>query len=306
MSAALRTSTADLSHEEWLELRQLGVGGSDAAAVLGLSPYKTNFALWEEKTGLRAPEDLSDNEAVHWGNVLEEPVAQEFARRTGRKVRRVNAMLRHPEHPFMLANIDREIVAEDGGKPEILECKTAGHWAANSEQWGPTDTDLVPAPYLVQTMHYLAVTGRDRARIAALIGGQELRLYTVERNEDLIAALIEREREFWHAVETRTAPAIIDLADAKRAFPISVEGEIDCFGRSDVFDAVLDLREQKRLHKAADDQIKTLQGIIAGFMGERSTLTRLGDRLLTWKTQSRKGYTVPESTARIMRLAGEK
>jgi putative phage-type endonuclease len=306
MSAALRISTAEMPHEEWLQLRRQGIGGSDAAAVLGLNPYKTNFALWEEKVGAREPDDLSENEAVHWGNVLEEPVAQEFARRTGRKVRRVNALLRHPEHPFMIANLDREVVAEDDGKPEILECKTAGHWAANSEQWGPSGTDLVPKPYLVQAMHYLAVTGRTRAHVAALIGGQELRLYTVERNEELIAAMIERERAFWKMVETRTAPTIIDIADAKRAFPVSLEGEIDCLGHSDVFDAALQLREQTRLRKAADDRIKSLQGVIGGFMGERDTLTRLGDRLLTWKTQSRKGYTVPESTARIMRLAGEK
>ena len=306
MTAALRVSTSDMPREEWLALRQQGVGGSDAAAALGLSPYKTNFALYEEKVGLREPDDLSENEAVQWGNFLEEPIAQEFARRTGRKVRRMNALLRHPQYPWMLANLDREIVAEGDGKPEILEVKTAGLWASRSEQWGESGSDRIPEPYLVQVQHYLAVAGRERAHVAALIGGQELRLYVVDRNEELISFLIEGERAFWHAVETKTAPKIIDIADAKRAFPLSQEAAIDCIGHSDIYEAVNELREQSRVKTAAEKRVKIAQGVIAGFMADRDTLTYLGDRLLTFKTQTRKGFTVAESTSRVMRLVGEK
>jgi putative phage-type endonuclease len=303
MTAAARTSTVDMPREEWLALRNTGIGSSDAASVVGLNPYKSNFALYEEKVGLREPDDLSDNEAVHWGLVLEEPIAQEFAVRTGRKVRRVNALLRHPDYPFMLANLDRELVAEDGDEPEILECKTAGLWAANAEEWGPDESDEVPERYLIQVMHQLAVRGRRRAHVAALIGGQELRIYTIRRNETLIAALIEKEKEFWRAVQTRTAPTIIDLSDARRAFPISREGEIEA--TAEIFDAVLRLREAKRVEKETSDDVKRLQGLIAGFMGEHDTLVRGGRKILTWRTIERKEYSVAPSSFRQFRLVGE-
>jgi putative phage-type endonuclease len=303
MTAALRVSTVGMSHEDWLQLRNKGIGGSDAASVLGLNPYKSNFALWEEKVGLREPDDLSENEAVLWGNLLEPIVAEEFARRTGRKTRRVNALLRNPQHPFMLANLDREVAAEDGGEPEILECKTAGLWAAKAEEWGPSGTDLVPERYLCQAMHYLAVTGRKRAHLASLIGGQELRIYTVNRNDELISVLIERESEFWSQVEKHVAPIILDLADAKRRFPISQEAEIEA--NTETFDAYLELCAAKRDEKSATATVKALQGKIGGYMGDRDTLMRHGQRLLTWKTVERKGYSVAPSSTRQFRLVGE-
>jgi len=303
VTAPLRTSTLDMPREEWLALRSTGIGSSDAASVVGLNPWKTNFQLFEEKTGLREPDDLSDNEAVRWGTILEEPIAQEFATRTGRKIRKVNALLRHAQHPFMIANLDREIVAENGGKPEILECKTAGYWAARSEAWGVAGTDQIEEHYLIQVMHQLAVTGRDVAHLAVLFSGQQFQMYRVERNDTLIAALIEKEREFWDQVEKRIAPTILDLADARRAFPISQEGEIEANGP--IFTAYLQLREAKRLETAAKADVKRLQGIIGGYMGERDTLMRAGTKLLTWKTVERKGFTVAPSTSRQFRLIGE-
>jgi putative phage-type endonuclease len=285
MTAALRVSTIAMPHEQWLELRKTGIGGSDAASVLGLNPYKSNFALFEEKVGLRDPDDLSDNEAVYWGNVLEEPVAQAFAERTGRKVRRVNAIVRHPDYPFMLGNIDREIVAEEGGKPEILECKTAGIWAANAEEWGPSGSDWVPERYLIQCMHYLAVCNRDVAHLAALIGGQELRLYKVARDEKLIAALIAKEAAFWKLVESQVAPTILELADARRAFPISTAKIIDA--TSEIFGEERELREVERELKRLEARKENLQGKICGFMGDAGVLMRGPRRLRTWLTQER-------------------
>src|SRR5579883_315487 len=303
MTAPLRTSTLDMSREDWLALRNTGIGSSDAASVVGLNPYKTNFQLFEEKTGLREPEDLSDKEAVHWGTVLEEPIAQEFARRTGRRIRRINAVLRHPQYQFMIANLDREVTAENGGKPEILECKTAGFWAAKSEAWGVGGTDQIEERYLIQVMHQLAVTGRDVAHLAVLFSGQQFQMYRVERDDKLIAALIEKEREFWDQVEKRIAPTILDLADARRAFPISQQGEIEA--NASIFSAYLELRDAKRIEASAKAEIKRLQGLIAGYMGERDTLVRAGNRLLTWKTVERKGFTVAPSTQRVFRLCGE-
>ena len=121
-------STTQLSREEWLQIRSTGIGSSDAAAAIGLSSYKCSLSLWLEKTGRQLPEDLSEKEAVVWGTVMEPVLAKMYAERTGRKVRRVNAVLQHPEHPFMLANLDREVITESG--TGVLEIKTAGFYSA--------------------------------------------------------------------------------------------------------------------------------------------------------------------------------
>jgi len=98
-------STTNMLRDEWLAIRAQGIGSSDAAAAIGLSSYKCSLSLWLEKTGRQQPEDLSNKEAVVWGTVLEPVLAKMYAERTGRKVRRVNAVLQHPEYPFMLANL---------------------------------------------------------------------------------------------------------------------------------------------------------------------------------------------------------
>ena len=119
--------------------RRTFIGGSDAPVILGVSKWKTPFRLWQEKVGLIAPDDLSDNERVHFGTVLEDIVAREFAERTGKKVRRVNDRIQKKDEPFLVAQIDRRVVG--GG---ILECKTTD--AAMIREWGEEDTDNIPLP----------------------------------------------------------------------------------------------------------------------------------------------------------------
>ncbi len=191
---ALRlASTKDLPREQWLTIRQQGIGSSDAAVAVGLSPYKSPLSLWLEKTRRKAAEDLSDKDAVIWGTVLEPVLARVYAERTGAKVRRVNAVLQHAEHPFMLANLDREVVGHIDG-PGVLEIKTAGYHSA--PQW----EEGIPIAYQCQVLHQLAVTGHDWADVAVLIGGQDFRIYRVERDDDKIADLIQRETLFWQQV----------------------------------------------------------------------------------------------------------
>lgn len=172
---------------KWLEMRKTGIGGSDAAVILGISKWKSAFELWMEKTGQMEPEDISDNEYIEAGNRLENTVAEWFCDRTGKKVRRCG-MLRSKEHPFMLADIDRLVVGENA----ILECKTAAHWKL--EEWSE---DNLPDSYYLQVQHYLAVGGYDKAYIAVLIGGHKFIWKEIERNEDDIAVLIEAEERFW-------------------------------------------------------------------------------------------------------------
>ncbi len=202
-------STSTLSREAWLQIRQQGIGSSDAAVAIGLSPYKSPLSLWLEKTNRKPAVDLSEKEAVIWGTVLEPVLAKVYAARTGRRVRRVNAVLQHPDYPFMLANLDREVVTDTG--TGILEIKTAGYYSM--QLW----EDGVPVAYQCQVLHQLAVTGHAWADVAVLLGGQEFRIYRIERDDDKIADLIQREAQFWSCVTEDLQPEPDGSADAARA-----------------------------------------------------------------------------------------
>lgn len=211
---ALRlVETKDLSRNEWLEVRKSGIGGSDAAAAIGLSPYMSPLELWVIKTGrdttLPRPDADDTTEPVYWGALLEPIVAASYTKQTGNRVRRVNAVLRHPTIPFMLANIDREIVGVPG--VQILECKTAGEFGARLWREG------VPEYVQIQVQHQLAVTGKPAADVAVLLCGQKLEVHRIERDDALIARLIPPEAAFWHYVETDTPPPADGSGSSDRA-----------------------------------------------------------------------------------------
>lgn len=183
--------TEDEIREQWLAERRKGIGGSDAAAILGLSKYATPYTVWLEKTGRMIPEDVSSKDAVYWGNVLEDVVAKEYAKRHPEQtVRRKNAILRSNDRPWMQASLDR-IVTDEDGKRGVLEIKTAG--AFRAEDW----EEGIPEYYLPQCIHYLAVTGFEFFCVACLIGGQRYVEYRYERDEEDVAFICDREKEFW-------------------------------------------------------------------------------------------------------------
>ncbi|EXL24138.1 gp47 [Listeria monocytogenes Lm_1880] len=201
------TSIKDMDRTQWLLTRRQGIGGSDAGIIMGLNKYKTAFELWLDKTGQVLP-DESEGEAAYWGNQMEEVVAKEFEKRTGKKVRRSNMMYQHPEHDFMLANVDRFIVGEDA----LLECKTASAYLA--KEW---ESDEVPATYLVQIQHYLAVTGKSKAYVAVLIGGNKFIWKEIDRDEELINQIIAFELDFWETnVKGQLAPALDGSSAAEK------------------------------------------------------------------------------------------
>ncbi|QCP80888.1 endonuclease [Alcaligenes faecalis] len=202
---ALRlVKTNTLSRDEWLEVRKHGIGSSDAAAAVGLDPYKSQLQLWMEKTGrdadLPQPDPDDTTSPVYWGTLLEPIVAASYTKQTGRRVRKVNAVLQHPERPWMLANIDREVIA--AGDVQILECKTAGEFGARL--W----KDGVPEYVQLQVQHQLAVTGKHAADVAVLICGQQLQVHRIQRDDDLIAKLMMLQERFWHYVTSDTPPPV--------------------------------------------------------------------------------------------------
>jgi len=202
---ALRlVTTKDLPRDDWLDIRKQGIGSSDAGAAVGLNPYQSALELWLLKTGrdggLPKIDPNDETSPMYWGTLLEPIVAAHYTRRTGHRVRRINAVLQHPDadKAWMLANIDREVIG--AGDVQILECKTAGEFGARLWRHG------VPEYVICQVQHQLAVTGKTAADVCVLICGQEIRIYRIDRDDALIARLIELERRFWHYVETDTPP----------------------------------------------------------------------------------------------------
>ncbi|MDR6202523.1 YqaJ viral recombinase family nuclease [Paraburkholderia graminis] len=196
--------TNDLSRDEWLTVRKRGIGSSDAGAAVGLNPYQSQLELWLVKTGrdgvLPKVDPNDETSPMYWGTLLEPIVAAHYTKRTGNRVRRINAVLQHPDadKPWMLANVDREVIG--AADVQILECKTAGEFGARL--W----RDGVPEYVVCQVQHQLAVTGKAAADVCVLICGQEIRVYRIERDEALIARLIALERQFWQFVETDVPP----------------------------------------------------------------------------------------------------
>lgn len=167
MNTQVNLQSIEDARQEWLQSRRLGIGGSDVAAILGLSKYSSPYQLWLDKTGRSELED-STSEPAYWGNMLEDIVAKEYAKRNGVKVQRVNATIAHPEHDWMRANIDRAIINPEisgnvrikDGKlttDRILECKTANQYLA--KLWGDEQSEQVPDYYLTQVQWYMGITG---------------------------------------------------------------------------------------------------------------------------------------------------
>ena len=282
---ALRlVSTKELPREEWLQIRKQGIGSSDAGAAVGLNPYKSQLELWLEKTGRDAglpktdPQD--EDSPAYWGNVLEPIVAWHYSKRTQNKVRRINAVLQHPdpELPWMLANIDREVIgAED---VQILECKTAGINGARLWKEG------VPEYVQLQVMHQLAVTGKQAADVAVLLGGQTLELHRIERDELMIGRLIELERRFWRYVETDTPPPADGSASAEAAlrclYPEDNGQAVDFSQHAGYTAAYIELKALRQSLAEKEKREAELKQLLQQAMGDASR-ANFANGYITWR-----------------------
>jgi len=275
MQAEVLVPTLGMARTEWLEHRRCGIGGSDAAAVAGLNPWKSPVEVYYEKLGEIPP--VEDNERMYWGRVLEDVVAREFSERTGKRVRRRNAILQHPKHDFMIANIDREIVGEKVG----LECKTVSEYGR--DDW---KEDKVPEQYIIQCQHYMAVTGYKGWWIAALIGGNKFVHKYIERDDVIISALIELESQFWDMVQSRTPPPM-DGSDSagnvlKLLYPESI-ADTSVELPSEAKELILNRDALKRQVKELEFLVADAENKLKAMLGESET-GRIGDYLVTWKT----------------------
>lgn len=268
--------TGSLTREEWLKYRTQGIGGSDVSIIAGINPYKSVHQLWLEKTGQVEPQE-SDSEYAHFGTLLEPIVRKEFMERTGIKVRQKNMLLQSEEYPFMLADLDGTI--REDGKLCIFEAKTAS--AYKQEVW----ESGVPAPYLLQVQHYMAVTGAEKTYIAALVGGNHFYCHEVDRDEQMISKIIVMEKYFWeHHVQDGVEP-VPDGSDATTRYfnekfrscnGETIELPEEVLPVCEEYDNLTrQIKELETAKNAAANQLK-------GFLGEVESGT-VGDRMITWK-----------------------
>lgn len=276
--------TRKINRADWLEVRKRGIGGSDAAAAVGLSPYKSPLELWMEKTGRDAclpkidPKDTAH--PTYWGSYLEPIVAAAYTQQTSNRVRKVNAILQHPKFPFMLANLDREVI----GTPlvQLLECKTAGEFGAKLWQ------DGVPEYVVIQVQHQLAVTGKQAAHVAVLLCGQKLEIHLIRRDDELISRLTTLEARFWEYVTTDTPPPADGSESADHALRVLYPGNalaIDFSDDRNLSATFADLVSLRADIKAREAQAEKLKQAIQQAMGDASEARFETGRVLFRRSQ---------------------
>ena len=263
----------------FLTQRKKGIGGSDIAAILGVSKFKTALEVYLSKT-TDQPEQKGEH--LYWGHALENPIIDRFIQDTGANVIRQPEMRRHPDYEWAIANADALITNGDTIEA-ILEIKTSS--AFKSREWGEDDTDEVPIEYIAQVQWYMWIYDVQEAYLAALIGGNQYRQYHIQRDDELIAMLAEKAQAFWqNHVIPRIPPEPQDGADAQKLYPHDNGDAAEA--DSDTLTAYAELRELKAQEKELKAQIAAKEDLLKIKIGSYSAMQANGNTLFTWKAQS--------------------
>lgn len=203
-----------MTRNEWLEERKKGIGGSDAAAIIGANPYKDNIKLWEEKTGRKTADDISDKSYVKYGTEMEPILRESFKIKHPEFeiLHEENTIIKHPVYPFLFASLDGILINKETGEKGILEIKTSEILRSmQKEKW----KDQIPPNYYCQILHYLNVTGFTFVKLFAELNYEEnyqvTKTYTIERKdvEEDIKYLEKKEIEFWKYIEEDKCPPLV-------------------------------------------------------------------------------------------------
>lgn len=279
--------------------RRSGIGSSDAPVIMGISSFKTPMELWLEKTGQRAPAQLSDNEPVHWGTRLEDVIAAEFAdRHPELTVRRHRRAIRSRDVDFALAHLDRA-TRDRSGCFAPLEIKTSSKW----DDW----KDGVPLYYQPQVQHQLFVTRAKRGYVAVLVNGRSYQEYVVERDEAYIAVLIDEETAFMKCVRALTPPAPKTYHDVCLRYPIAQAGA-RCTADSDLLACAREYGEVNAKRLSLEKRENELKKILGLAMGTAQTLVDAdGTPLVNFTSSQRTAFSesahaaeVPDCHARFL------
>ncbi len=282
--------TVEFSNKDVTLNRNEFLGGSDIAAVMGMSRWKTPLKLWAEKTGKLPLPDLSDVEAVELGTDLEEFVAKKFTQKTGKAVRRSPKYYQHPDYPYMVAHVDRLVTGTD----ELLECKTASFF--KKDEW---ENDDIPQEYILQVMWYLGITGRKIGHIAVLIGGQSFKYKQIEFDSELFETMVEAAKEFWQHVKDDTPPAVMpdDDETLKDLYSEHTEVMIELYPENEETtqavqtfeDKVAYLQEVKGHIKNLQDEQKEIETAIKDIIKDNLGI-KTPKYVVSWKSQSKTNF----------------
>lgn len=257
----------------WLEERRKGIGASDTAAVMGISPWRTAFQVYQEKR--KEVKDWQGNAAADWGTRMEPAIRQWYSDTTGRSVRLPDKIMYHKDYPFMLATLDG--YTDDR---RVVEIKTA----RSGHGWGEPGTNEIPDYYAVQVQHQMVVTGFEVADVPVSIAGGSPVLYEVPANPEVQQLIIEACTEFWQRVIDGNPPEPVTFSDAVARFgKVSTAGDVPA---TDVDrQRVMDLRTIQEKLTELKSQEEDLKGKLIISMGEKgdALITPEGVPLVTYK-----------------------
>ena len=281
----------EVPRELWLKARQEGIGGSDAAATMGLSPFKSPFALYVDKVD-EVPDEQT--ERMKRGQQMEDAIARIFLEETGFPILDYRPMVRSRRHPFMLFNPDRIVHRGSEVHCELLEAKNVD--ARMAYEWA----DGPPLHYRIQVLHGLEVLGLKVGHLAALIGGNEFVHYRIEWDEASVANIIKAEEKFWGEVLMRRPPDVDGDASTKAA--LAAHFKTPTLESVEVPVRMLDLIEQRAaakttlaLAKARVDEVENQMKLL---IGDAALATVEGRVVATWKTVHKDSYVVREQNYR--------
>lgn len=276
------------------EERRGYLGGSDSAASLGLSGWQSALELYQEKVGLAPP--AMDSERFLWGRLLEPVIRQRYADLTGRTVSVPKALLRHTQHPWMVAHPDG--YTDDG---RVFEAKTA----SRADEWGEPGSDQVPMAYLIQVQHYMGVMGLNLADLAVLFNTARMEVYEIPFDAELYATIVEGELAFWNCVQTQSPPEpdwasgrVLEVV--RKLFP-GTTGERVFAGENEE-SYLATYRDAVVRRDRYADVVTNSKAHLAYFMGEAAELAFQDGSVFRRKLVNRKGYEVAPTEYMDLRL----
>lgn len=270
------------------------LGGSDIGAILGFSKYRTPLQVWMEKTGKLMPN--VNNLATRFGHFNEAFVASEYAQTTGHILHEYPDTITHPEYPYFCAHIDRLIFDRDQdidrienssaallqSAKGILECKTANPFT--KAEWGEPGTDQVPLPYLCQCLWYLLITQLPKAELAVLFGNSDFTIYSIYRDIELEALIVQKAEYFWSEYVLKDLPPPTQTEDDCLALFKNTAPKLTKEANDEVVQDIQKLIELNTQIKESELQVSTLRQLVMNYLQEADTLTFENQILATWKT----------------------
>jgi putative phage-type endonuclease len=278
-----------LNNQDFTHNRAAFLGGSDIGAILGVSKHRSAMDVWLEKTGKKV--DRNDSFALRFGSFAESFVANEYAILTGEKLVDHPHGLIHPKYSFCVGHIDRFILdnrdlplfTTDGvlNAKKLLECKTANHYSQSD--WGEAGTDAIPLPYLCQCLWYLGITDLAEIDIAVLLGGSDLRIYTITRDLELESLIFEKATFFWtEHVQKDIPPKPQSIDDCQALFQRSSVGK-SIEANPETIALIQQLKTLEAQTQGDEEQIAAIKQQLMETMADAEVLTYFGKSIVTWK-----------------------